>query len=377
LNRELENRQARRWQEEGRRRLEERVLHLVEEDGSFSQHSVVYHRVLIDTLSMAEVWRRKLGLKKFSDTFYKKAKAATLWLKEFTNVASGDAPNIGPNDGTRLLPLSDTDYRDFRPSVQLASVLFFNARSYAKQGSWNLPCKWLNIPIPDAELEMGKSKIMDSGGYAVIRNQRSSVYLRFPRFRFRPTHADALHVDFWIDNKNILRDGGSFSYNTEDVWLDYFPGTVSHNTVQFDERDQMPRISRFLFGNWLATKFHSKIENENGIQSFSVGYQDSYKAKHNRRIELTENDFKIYDNVSGFKTKAVLRWRLNPSDWVFKNGVLTDGKINIDIQSDAEILRNELTIGWESRYYWKKKEIPVLEVELQLAGNIITTISWI
>jgi hypothetical protein len=33
--------------------------------------------------------------------------------------------------------------------------------------------------------------------------------------------------------------------------LNYFAGTASHNTIQFDDRDQMPRVSRFLFGDWL------------------------------------------------------------------------------------------------------------------------------
>jgi len=37
--------------------------------------------------------------------------------------------------------------------------------------------------------------------------------LRYPRFRFRPSHADVLHVDLWVDAVNVLRDGGTFSYH--------------------------------------------------------------------------------------------------------------------------------------------------------------------
>jgi hypothetical protein len=61
-------------------------------------------------------------------------------------------------------------------------------------------------------------------------------------FRFRPSQADALHLDFWLAGSNVLRDAGSYSYNTEPEWLNVFPGhNASHNTVQFDDRDQMPR----------------------------------------------------------------------------------------------------------------------------------------
>jgi hypothetical protein len=50
------------WQRKGQRRLEKLVKKLVATDGSFSQYSVNYHRVLVDTLNMVEFWRRELGL---------------------------------------------------------------------------------------------------------------------------------------------------------------------------------------------------------------------------------------------------------------------------------------------------------------------------
>lgn len=47
--------------------------------------------------------------------------------------------------------------------------------------------------------------------------------LRYPRFRFRPSQADALHLDLWLEGRNLLRDAGTYSYNTESAWLSYFP----------------------------------------------------------------------------------------------------------------------------------------------------------
>ena len=43
-----------------------------------------------------------------------------------TNTANGNGPNIGGNDGARLFVLSNTDYKDFRPSIQLSVILFIN-----------------------------------------------------------------------------------------------------------------------------------------------------------------------------------------------------------------------------------------------------------
>jgi hypothetical protein len=83
----------------GRKWLENRTRRLIETDGSFSQYSVNYHRVVLDTLSMVEIWRCELSLPCLSDTFYERCRVAMDWLRMFTQPETGDAPNIGANDG--------------------------------------------------------------------------------------------------------------------------------------------------------------------------------------------------------------------------------------------------------------------------------------
>ena len=69
-----------RWEAAGRRWLENRVARLIGARGTFSQYSLNYHRVLLDTLSMVEVWRRSLALPAFSARWNERAAAATQWL---------------------------------------------------------------------------------------------------------------------------------------------------------------------------------------------------------------------------------------------------------------------------------------------------------
>lgn len=364
------------WSRLGRKWLEERVGRLIEVDGSFSQYSVVYHRVLLDTLSMVEVWRRVMDLPPFTPQFYRRALAATLWLKAFTQPSVGDAPNIGANDGARLLPLSDTDFRDFRPSVQLACALFLNARAYTEDGPWNLPLQWLRQPIPAAELPAETSRVFDQGGYAVLHQGNVCAYLRFPRFRFRPSHADALHLDLWVASENVLRDGGTYSYNSDVRWLEYFPGTISHNTIQFDDRDQMPRLSRFLFGDWPKTEAHTEITVDTLGQHFSVSYKDHMSVRHARAVCLSNIALTVRDNVSGFNQKAVMRWRLAPGEWRLEGGIAINGHYRIAVQTNVPIERCELVTGWEARYYGKRTELTVLEVEIRQAGQLTTEINW-
>jgi Heparinase II/III-like protein/Heparinase II/III N-terminus len=364
-----------KWAKLGRFWLENRVQHLIEIDGSFSQYSVNYHRVMLDTLSMAEIWRREWQLADFSIDFVNKAQAASTWLHRMTCSDNGDVPNIGANDGARLLPLSNTDYRDFRPSVQLAMVLFHRRLAYSQEGSWNDPLRWLNIDLPHDMAAKPESMCMDQGGYVCLVQSSAFAVLHYPRFKFRPSQADALHVDFWLDGINILRDAGSFSYHTEANWLHYFPATAAHNTVQFDDRDQMTRLSRFLFGDWLKTR-QSEYSFTADKQQFGVSYADNFGAVHARQVELTDQTLLVTDQIRGFQKKAVLRWRLMPGTWRLQGCTLSNGQVSLTLSADMPLSKISLTEGWESRYYLQRTALPVLEIEMNHVGSISTLVEW-
>lgn len=366
-----------RYYQKGRSWLENRAAKLIEKDGGFSQYSTTYHRVMLDTYAMAEVWRMKLKLPSFSRALYAKLTAATNWLYQFTQLDCGDAPNLGANDGARLLPLTSCDYRDFRPSVQLAAVLFTKARALEQTGDWDLPAKWLGLARPEANLPNQLSTHFEQSGYFTLRTARCYVMLNYPKYRFRPSQSDALHLDFWLDGDNLLRDGGTYSYNAGQAFIDYFGGVQSHNTVEFDHRDQMPRLSRFLLGDWLTCyqvqSITKNASSSNNAQQCQAGYKDAKQATHIRQVKLTDKTLTVVDNVSGFNDKAVLRWRLNNSDWKIDGNSVTNGIHTLSVTANVQIKRFEITKGWESRYYFDKQEITVLEVEVSQAA-LLTSI---
>ena len=359
-------RDATRWARKGRTLLEDRVDCLIEKDGSFSQYSINYHRLALDILSMVEFWRRELSLSPFSADFYEKAGTATNWLFQMTDPLSGNAPNLGSNDGARLFVLTDTSYRDYRPSVQLASALFSRCRAY-EAGGWNECLGWLGLDdVEETKNKFSRSHVFADGGYAKLTTPDSTAWgiVRFPCFRFRPGHADLLHFDLWHDGVNVLRDGGSYSYNTDSKWLSYFSGTASHNTVQFDGRDQMPRVGRFLFGAWPKGIFDSEILCDDDLLSWSASYWDFRGCQHKRTIKVENKVWQIIDEIDGFENKAVLRWRLAPGEWHLNGQNCCNDAADISVKSDVPITRCELVKGWESRHYKEKTELQVLEVSI-------------
>lgn len=365
-----------RWARQGRRWLEERARRLIAPDGSFSQYSLNYHRVMLDTYSMAEVWRRHLALPVFAPKVWPRLRGAQRWLFGLVDPTSGDGPNVGANDGARLLPLADVSYRDYRPSVQLAGALFWGQRAYAQPGAWDAPLLWLGVETVLPAAPPPASCMGVDGGFAVARRGRSTAMLRYPRFRFRPSQEDALHLDLWRDGANVLHDAGTYSYHTQAQWLAYFGGPAGHNTVQFDDRGQMPRLGRFLLGDWLRTRRLEPLQEDAAGVQFGAGYVDGWGGSHLRRVRLADEGLTVTDAVAGFAHKAVLRWRLMPGAWMLEGAVVRCGALQLVVSADVPIVRCRLVEGWESLHYLEKTAVPVLEVEVARAATLVSEWKW-
>ncbi len=370
--------QGRHWSRLGRRLLENRIARLIAKDGSFSQYSITYHRMMLDSISYAEWWRRRISDAEFSPRFQRRMQAATTWLHRLIDPVSGDAPNIGANDGTHILNLSGGAYRDFRPSVALACALWLDKYAYENVATVRDTFDLLDLPLPSAMAKEPETDPGLNGGFAVIKSPRSMAVLRCPRFQFRPSQNDVLHVDFWHNGHNIFRDGGTYSYNSTPQDLEYFSGVTCHNTVQLDARNQMPRLGRFLLGRWPKTQNWQA-----GIQSFQAAYKDHMGAYHKRKVTLEPDQLIVHDTISGISDIAKWHWRLSPDMFSIHPDIQkTDtgisvawDKYTLTIQSFHEIEAAWET-GHESHYYLNKTPIPVLTATTRQSGEFTTILRW-
>ena len=105
------------------------------------------------------------------------------------------------------------------------------------------------------------------------------------------------------------------------------------------------------------------------------------EGRHERKVDLGESSLRVEDKVMGFASKAVLRWRLPDGNWSFETSrgsvVASDGLNKLSISSDIPILRTDLVDGWESLYYMQKQIVPVLEIEIGIAGTIYSEFCWV
>ena len=365
----------------GREGIEKSIRSLIMEDGTFSQYSINYHRVLLDTINQVEIWRRKLNLCEFSQRFYFKCQKAIKWFSYFVDEKSGDAPNLGGNDGSYCYQFNDFNYRDYRPSLYFASKLF-NLKFEILENYINNEFEWFQIPkTVSKEKELVKKdtffyRNFKVGGFFIIKNINGTWgMLRLPKYKFRPSNSDPLHFDLWDNGKNIIIDGGTYSYNVDKKYINYFQGIRSHNSIEFDDSEPMPRISRFLFANWLNEDGNTLVRKNNSKLFVSSSYV-CFFGKHQREI-LVSNDCKkweITDKVRGFKKHAIIRWNLYGDNWELKNNIVKSDSVLISIFCESNNFKLMLEEGWCSKKYYKKEKITTLKVIVESKPSTVKTI---
>ncbi len=362
------------WATKGATLLRRLADSLIYDDGSFSQHSTNYHRLVLQLYLWCFRLAEVNGIP-FPARTVMRIRAAGKWLLQMLDSSTGRVPNLGPNDGTQLFQLTDLDYLDYRPTIQAVGCITEH-RKWLPEGPWDEMAGWLgaSAAVDSSENRRRRQKcdgmkMFSTGGYAVWRRPHILVLLRCPtEFRHRPTHADLLHVDLWYQGRNLLRDSGTYSYNCEQPWQDYFPSVASHNTVQFDQHDQMPKLSRFLYGRWPRAKV--KVEAD---ESVTVMYKDWKGCRHSRRVQVGNRAIVVIDEVSGYRTEAVLRWRLDPGlKWDKIGNTVFSKAAKLSVNASVSCV-TEIIEGWESLYYLQKSPIPVLETRLGSGPARITT----
>jgi hypothetical protein len=286
--------ETKKWSKEGRKWLEQEIDYQVYEDGTFLQFSMNYNRVLLQLLSLGIAITEKNN-QPFSKNFYSKAYKTLNFLFQCMQKENGFLPNYGANDGALFFPLSDTKYRDYRPQLNtlhqiLTGEILFENNEILEDSFWVLNNR--NILHSFKKLSQMKGSIsFNNGGYYLCRTEDSFTFVRCGSHKDRPSHADNLHVDIWVKGENILRDSGTYKYNTDKSTVDYFTGTNGHNTVMVDNHSQMFKGSRFIWFYWsqcIAAKWTEDHDYYIFNGSISAFRFLNKKAVHNRMVKISK-----------------------------------------------------------------------------------------
>ncbi|HPS52566.1 MAG TPA: alginate lyase family protein, partial [Phycisphaerae bacterium] len=370
---------ASRWLSDGLDIMCREIRRQVMDDGSYAQHSMNYHRLVMDDLPWTFGILRAGGIV-VPDVMREKFEKLTCWIEEMADENTGRVPNYGPNDGAKVLPLSCCDYVDYRPTIQAAWYEVFGKSRY-HAGCWNEKKLWLygeeSLDAPKSDVKKTAAFNAASGGYYVMRGRTSMAFTRCHTYTRRPNQNDMLHVDLWHEGKNILRDAGSFSYNAPEPWSGYFSSTAAHNTVTVNGENQMVRGPRHLWFRWTKSRLLEWFVSDDGSIGFFSGEHYGYSrfgATHRRSILRIGDGYVILDEIIGRRKemKTELNWRLISDDWQagFTGGglrvVCPEATITVFAETGFDVSFDESgdagPSGWESLYYGQKSPCPYIRV---------------
>jgi hypothetical protein len=338
-----------KFKRKGRTILEGRILKLIQKDGTFAQKSMTYHRVVLDTMSFVLHNMMLLKESDFSAKIVERLTKLGEWQHKMTFGTEGDASNFGSNDGAMIENLHDRPYRDFRPSTQLFYAALNKRRIYdnvsvSEPLFWRFGSEALNWPIDQIEIQ--SAEILDNQ-ILILRNERAQLFMKLPDDTFRPGN-DAFHIDFWIDGDPVMIDSGSYSYNAGNL-TDYFKSVEAHNTVQFGNHEQMPKISRFLNGKWIKLNTFTEPKFSGDEISFQGAYKDYKGNVHERKVCLKEGSLLIEDNV---KTNENVRVNLHFNDEAMS-------KIRLTSTTDTFRSKAEISLHYLEKSLVTKFSIPI------------------
>lgn len=409
------------WKKTGWQWLCWALNHQIETDGTYIQHSTNYHRVMLQTV----LWCFQLACEHgqlFSEMIHQKLASAARWLNHLCDPYTGRVPNLGPNDGAYILPLTTLPFSDFRPVIQAAMQAFVGERPL-EAGPWDEMSLWL-VPQKSPLSSNIKTFLIQRGSIHPpasqisphvlrSRNRQSWAYLRVAHFKSRPGHADQLHLDLWWKGINLAQDAGSFQYNAQPPWDNALTHTAVHNTLLINGREQMQRVGRFLYLDWAQGRVTNQEFSEDGALYRITAQHDGYRNMgivHCRTVETALGIWRIEDIVkpnqkgkSTLQTSARLHWLLPDVSWNLKHAknpitlqlFFTQGTINLwitalqPLQKPGGTITTKLAIyragecilgtepsmptwGWVSPCYGVR--VPALAIVYQVDGLLPLTL---
>jgi hypothetical protein len=312
---------AREWRDIGRRELAGALRRQVYADGTYIQHSHNYHRVMMQSVAWAIAISRSAN-DPLPEEIGSALERAAAYLFRVTDPRTGELPNLGPNDGAHLFPLSDSGYSDYRPAIQAASRIS-GGEALFESGAWDEESFWLLGPgsvsqsSASASTAVRGSDSFPDGGSYLLRSRDSWALCRAAAYRDRPAHCDQLHVDLWWRGHNIACDAGTYLYNAPPPWDNALAITRVHNTVEVDGTDQMTRAGRFLWLDWAKGIVEGRRGNSADKLEYWEATHDGYRRLRDpvqaRRgvLRIGKDHWLVIDGLAGSSVHSYrLQWLL-------------------------------------------------------------------
>jgi hypothetical protein len=390
------------WIKKGISVLYEEIKKQVFSDGVHKEQSLNYHRFFLDYyyLSIILLRRNKLVYPPIIDEFVERMTEFVLYAIK----PDATAPSFGDEDDARAIFLYNNCTKDYIGVLSLGAALFkrgdfkYVADELTEEVFWLLGedgvAVYSNL---EKVLPKNTSAAYKEAGYFIMRSgwEKDAQYLIFDcgplgYGQAGHGHADSLSFQLFCDGADLLIDPGTYSYNLDYGWRNYFRSTAAHNTVTIDGKDQSEMLDRMSWVTvasstcnfWLTTDLFDIVEGEHN------GYYTKHNpVRHKRAILSNKSDYWIIVDLFESNGKHVYAKYLHLAPDIFTE--IVSGEIKIenkknnlnvkyieiieprDSNQKIELFNGDLLTksGWFSPAYGYKTPCTTIRVSKIASGN--------
>lgn len=355
------------WFKKGYNILEKEISLQFNDDGVNKEQALHYQAFVIDAMLQYNFFLRKIGEKPIGEEIiYNSLKFIGSLRADKFNFDYGDS------DDAKIISFSCEKKNYYQYILELGSIYY--KEKFIEFDSISNEVKFISGINKIDELknvEYEKSKLYREGGYLVINNNNDNLLMDVGELGFGAIaahgHADALSIIYYNKNNPIIIDSGTYIYNIENEYRNYFRSTEAHNTLCYKGLNQSEIKGPFLWGKRANVKVIEYIEKDDfiKIKAFHDGYSPLI---HTRELEYY------------FNNKIVIR---DYFDDIAKVNFILDNNVELNRISDnaVEIISNDSKVIFKanriisieetiiSKSFLTKEESRKIVIEKDFRGN--------
>jgi hypothetical protein len=390
-------RESEKWMNYAGKGLEKEII-LQHSSGINREEAAEYIQFITDFFLLSFIVGEKTG-RPFPGQYKQQLFKIFCYIRDILD-CNGNFPKYGDEDDGKCFIFDfSEEFNNFKSLLTSGAILFNDRGLKAKSNGFDAKNHFLFgdkgkkifDSLPDIASDE-TSRFYSEEGHFIFRKRENDreIYMHFDAASLgflsiaAHGHADALSFILNIDGHPVFIDSGTYTYHTEKEWRNYFIGTLAHNTIRINHKDQAVNGGPTL---WISHYKTTIIDQESGGDSDHVkATHDGYEnegASHIREITLNRltNEFLITDTIVVMKDRIVeieIPFHIHPDIEIAGNGndftLSRKNRVKIaeffvDEKLEPTIIRGQMNpqiLGWYSGSFTKKEATNVIYCKTQI-----------
>lgn len=387
-----------KWITYSQKGLEKEIIKQHSKDGINKEEAAEYIQFITDFFLLSFIIGEKTN-RTFSEQFKQQLYKIFCYIYDFLD-CNGNFPKYGDEDDGKCFIIDfDEKFNNFKSLLTAGAIIFNDPVLKSKSNGFDLKNRFLFSDqgkmvyesIPEIRISES-SKFYNDEGHFIFRKKENGKEI-FLHFDAAPLgflsiaahgHADALSFILHVDGEPVFIDSGTYTYHTEPEWRRYFIGTLAHNTIRINQKDQAVNGGPTL---WIKHYKSSIIDlslskDIDRIKATHNGYLKE-DAEHFREIlfDRLRNEFQILDTIVVRKNRKIqveIPFHIHPDVKITRPGTnfylisknpLNKTEFYVDEKLDPILIKGQIEpqiLGWYSNSFLKKEPANVIYCKTQI-----------